>query len=85
MRAGTGAVRESDRLDEFVGPGPGCGAEAAVDVQGQQELFLTVREASRFDCWKTKPIWRRRAAVRSLSERAVSSVPAMCTVPEVGC
>jgi hypothetical protein len=39
---------------------------------------------SRLKNWKTKPMCRRRSFVRSLSLRAVMSMPSISTVPEVG-
>ena len=39
---------------------------------------------SRLKNWKTKPMWRRRSLVRSLSPSVVTSVPSIATVPEVG-
>ncbi len=39
---------------------------------------------SRLKNWKTKPMWRRRSFVRSLSFSVVSSIPSISTLPELG-
>ena len=43
-----------------------------------------VSVGSRLKNWKMNPTWCRRRSVRRLSERFVTSVPAIATVPEVG-
>src|SRR6266545_4234175 len=75
-------VGESDRLHELGQP-LGLWLLAG-NVKRQEDVLARGEHRYKLKNWKTKPMWRRRSLVRSLSPSPVISVSAIETWPAVG-